>query len=202
MSDDGERDSKGASSYSTDMSRARHEIIDMIAKRVVKITQAKAEKPLTDLCEKLPSKSAEIRNLPFYGSTLEALKYQRDNYLVGTKYAEEQKLGRQLNPSSSFAPSVRMPYDVTALGNIQTIKLGSWFIPSPTVKNAALPIVVGLPGGALREPILNATVNAIPLAQPSLNQVVKNSMLQVMEDSYWRDVMKSRTNTYITHRDE
>lgn len=195
MSGDGESDiNRGGSSYVRDMSRARHEIIDMIAKRVVKITEAKAEKPLADLCEKLPSSRTEIRNLPFYGSTLEALKYQRDNYLVGTKFAEEKK--------KSDRPSIRMPYDGTALGSIQTVNLGSWFIPSPTVKNAVLPIILSLPSGTLREPILNATVNTIPLAQPSLNQVVKDSMLQVMEDPYWRDVMKSRTNTYITHRDD
>jgi hypothetical protein len=90
-----------------------------------------------------------------------------------------------------------MPYDATALGSIQLVHLGSWFIPSPTVKNALLPIVVSLPSGALREPILNATVNAIPLAQPLLDQAVKYSMLQFIKNPDWREVIKNRTRGYI-----
>jgi hypothetical protein len=181
--------------------RARGKLIDAFAKRIVNAATAKAEQPLQEVRKNLPSNSEEIRNLPFYNSTLDALKYQRDSYLVGTSYAETQRMPQEPEPAVAVQ-SNRIPYDVMALGSVQTIKLGSWFVPSPTVRDALMPIVVGLPSGVLREPILNATVNAIPLGQPSLNRVVKDSMLQFMDNPHWRKVMKSQTNTYISYPEE
>lgn len=202
MNDNEDAQEQTQSSHRKDgVSRARHEIIDLIAKRIVKIAEDKAEKPLADLCKKLPSNSNDIRNLPFFNPTLEAIMYQRDNYFIGTSYAGQRQSQRQGQFPLLISPA-EMKYDATALGSIQTIKLGSWFIPSSTVKIATIPLVVSLPSGVLREPILNATVNAIPLAQTSLNQVVKDSMLQVMKNPYWRDLIKSRTNTYMSNRDD
>eukprot|EP00980_Cylindrotheca_fusiformis_P007080 scaffold1482_cov120-Cylindrotheca_fusiformis.AAC.22 len=197
---DGQNAMSGRSIAKEGVRRARGQLIDAFAKRIANVATAKAEQPLQEVRKNLPNTPEQVRDLPFYDSTLNALKYQRDNYLVGELYAERRRRQRDKDP---FAPAAlnRMPYDARALGSVQTIKLGSWFIPSPTVRDALLPIVVGLPSGVLREPILNATVNAIPLAQPSLDRVVKYSLLQFMDDPQWREVMKSQTNTYISYRE-
>jgi hypothetical protein len=172
-------------------------IIELLAKRLVKTATEKAQKPIQQLRENLPSNPEEIRKLPFYDATLQTLQWQRDNYLVGTDYADQRKLERPLR----ISPIPRMPYDATALGSIQIVNLGSWFIPSPTVKDALLPIVVSLPSGALKEPITNAVANAVPLAQPQLDRVVKNSLKAFMQNPHWRQVIKNRTKGYIGRRD-
>jgi hypothetical protein len=180
--------------------RARSTFIDEFAKRILKAGMEKAEQPLQELRNNLPTDPKDIRELPFYNSTLDAVKYKRDTYLVGQEYAIQRKTQREANFSSSAL--MLIPYDATALGSLQTIKLGSWFIPSPTIKDVLLPVVLNLPSGVLREPIMSATVNAIPLGQPQLNTAVKDSLLAFMENPYWRQVMKSRTNTYITYPED
>jgi hypothetical protein len=177
---------------------ARQKIIELFAKRLVKNATEKAQKPIQQLCDNLPSDAQAIRKLPFYDSTLQAIQWQRDNYLVGKEYAERRTTRQGID-----SPSPRMPFDATALGNLQIVKLGSWFVPSTTVKDALLPIVISLPSGALREPILNTTVNAIPLAQPLVDRAVKNAMLEFMDNPHWRQVIKNQSNRYmVSSRDE
>lgn len=202
----GNEDSSQDAPSSTSMAkegvrRARGNLLDAFAKRIVDTATAKAAEPLQEVRNNLPSTAEQVRDLPFYNSTLNALKYQRDNYLVGTMHAERRRKQREADPLITAPLNHQITYDAMALGSVQTIKLGSWFVPSPTVRDALLPIVVRLPSGVLREPILNAAVNAIPLGQPSLNRVVKDSLLQFMDDPSWRKVMKSQTNTYISYRE-
>ena len=173
---------------------ARQDFIDLLARKFVENATKKAEKPLQQLCENLPSNTEEVRNLPFYNSTLRAIQWQRDNYLVGKYYANQRRSILDGDFSTGyFDTPIHMPYDATALGSVQIIKLGSWFIPSATIQNALLPIVVGLPSGALKETIVHTVANAIPLAQPPLDRAVKSSMLQFMENPHWRQVIKTRT---------
>ena len=173
----------------------RADIVDLFARRFVASATKKAQKPLQQLCENLPSDKETVRKLPLYNSTFEAVQWQRDNYLVGKEYADARKLERRKR--TRVEPPPTMPYDSTALGSMQIIRLGSWFIPSPTVKSALLPIVVSLPNGLLHDTILNATVNALPLAQPPLDRAVKYSMLQFMGNPHWREVIKHRTKGFI-----
>lgn len=173
---------------------ARQDIIELLARRYVERAAKKAEKPVQQFCENLPSDAQAIRNLPFYESTYQAIQWQRDNYLVGKDHADRRRFDRSL---SIDPPIHRMPFDATTLGSSQIVGLGTWFIPSTTVKNALLPIVVSLPSGALKEPIVNATVNAIPLAQPTVDAAVKYSMLNFIKNPDWREVIKNRTNRYI-----
>ena len=153
-----------------------------------------------------------MRDSELYQLALRSLLFQRDNYLVGKDYADQRNAQRrrqqQLHSSVPVQPSLplpfsRMPYDATALGCMQIGGLLQWFIPSPTVHRALLPIVVGLPTGALNEPILRAVANLIPLAQPYLNNVVKERILWFLKDEYWRGVIKNSTKGYIadTYRD-
>jgi hypothetical protein len=96
-----------------------------------------------------------------------------------------------------------MPFDSTALGNIQIVNLGASFIPSQTIKDALLPIVLNLPSGALKNTITDAVANAIPLAQPQLDRAVKDSLLSFMDNPEMRQMIKSRAGGLVmSGRDE
>lgn len=184
-------------------------------------TLESVEKAALDAVSELSSDStdtdadATMRNTELYQLALRSLLWQRDNYLVGREYADERGAERrklkqtqdahQVGPtSSSFElPFFRMPYDATALGNVQLVRLGSWFIPSQTVQRALLPIVVGLPTGPLNEPIKKATANLIPMSQNNLDNIVKSRVLWFLKDEHWRSVIKNSTEGYIanTYRD-
>jgi hypothetical protein len=149
-----------------------------------------------------------LRDTELYSLALRSLQWQRDNYLVGREYAEKrqnQRFGktefdetvREQSLELDVSPYV-IPFDKEALGNVQLTALGSWFIPSPTVQNALLPIVVDLPSGQLKEPILRATANLIPLSQGNLDRVVKDRLIWFLDNPYWRDVIKASTKGYIT----
>jgi hypothetical protein len=178
----------------------RHDLIDLFAKRLVKRINKKADKPLEQVKEHLPSTPEQVRALPFYDSALDALRFQRDNYLVGTGFA---KRGQKLRDRGIVNfPFFRMPFDSTALGNIQIIGVGASFIPSATIKDALLPIVVSLPSGVLKETITDAVANAIPLAHPQLDRAVKYSILTFMDNPEMRRMIKSRAGGYMISRDD
>ena len=213
----------------------RNDFIDMLANKVVKIINTNAEKPIQNaLDDHLPSDKESVRNLPFYNTTIDSIKYQRDNYLVGTNYATRKEKERQLEKEQSssttnrttrrFTPptvasvvtarlgvggirgglsssQVRMPRDATALGYIQIVNLSSWFIPSSTIKESLLPIVVSLPSGPLKETITNTVCNAIPLAQPSLDRAVKNAVLDFIDSPQMRQMVKNRTEKILKVND-
>lgn len=156
--------------------------------------------------------STTMRNTELYQLALRSLLWQRDNYLVGRDYADERSALRrkqkQLLQNHQLdtlvdLPFSRMPFDATALGNLQLVRLGSWFIPSPVVHRSLLPIVVGLPSGPLNEPILRATANLIPMSQNNLDNVMKSRILWFLKDERWRSVIKNSTKGYIanTYRD-
>jgi hypothetical protein len=160
----------------------------------------------------IPHDAPTMRNSELYQLALRSLLFQRDNYLVGKDYADlrntQRRRQQQLHSAVPFQSSLdlpfsRIPYDATGLGNLQIGGLLQWFIPSPTVHRALLPIVVGLPTGALNEPILRAVANLIPLAQPNLDNVVKGRLLWFLKDEHWRGVIKNSTKGYIanTYRD-
>jgi hypothetical protein len=165
------------------------------------------------LDEHLPTDSESVRTkLPFYESTVDLLKYQRDNYLLGNSYANKKQvyrdLAKQLFPrfgvvgAASAAGSPKMPHDATALGYIQIAKLGSWFVPSETIKEALLPIVISLPSGALKGTITSIVANAIPLAQPPLDNAMKNAVMGVIRDPQIRQMIKSRTQKILRSKDD
>jgi len=159
------------------------------------------------LDDHLPSTAEQVReNLPFYDSTLESLQQQRDTYLLGANCKKQQLEQEQQQASKRFVfplalgssqQSPKMPLDATALGYTQIVHIGSWFVPSKTIKESLLPIVLNLPSGALREPITLTVTNAIPLAQPPLDVAMKNAVMGVIRDPQIREVIKSRTQKIL-----
>jgi hypothetical protein len=218
----------------------RADLIDLLAAKVAKVVLKNADTPIQNVLDtNLPKDDVSVRALPFYQTTLDAIRFQRDQYIVGTNYAkqnekirkqrqqgqdedipvEEEEYHRQ-NRFQSLPPAfrrpfrggllkithanatlssntTRMPFDATALGYIQIVNIGQSFIPSPTIKNLLLPIVIDLPNGALREPIINVVANALPLAQPSLDRAVKYAILNVMDNPTMRQVIKNRTQRIL-----
>jgi len=117
----------------------RDDFIGILSDRVVNAINEHLDGPIIQqtLEEYLPFTTESVRtDLLFYDSTLEILKYQRDNYLIGTKYAERKQQHRQGQfPYNRFViGSPRMPNNATAFAYIELVKLGSWLIPSPTIK--------------------------------------------------------------------
>jgi hypothetical protein len=179
----------------------RQELIGLLANGFIEKGIAKAQEPLQQVLQSLPKDPATVRKLPFYTTTLSAIQYQRDAYLVGPDYAERRRHEKEdyLAPPPVLG---QMSYEAECLGSVQIANLGSWFLPSATVKEALLPIVVSLPSGALNETIVLGVVNAIPLAQPIVDQAVKSSVLEFIQNPYWRQVIKNRTKGFIGKRDD
>mmetsp|Transcript_28179 Transcript_28179/g.68531 ORF Transcript_28179/g.68531 Transcript_28179/m.68531 type:complete len:258 (+) Transcript_28179:128-901(+) len=213
----------------------RGDFMDILATKVTRILLKNADGPINDLLDQhLPNDTDEIREkLPFYESTVDLLKFQRDQYLVGPKYAKENEERRRRQKQQqqegggddvsereqehqqqqrfqppTLAPFRRpfniakrrgyntmttMPFDATALGHIQIVNICQSFIPSPTVKNLLLPILIDLPSGGLRDPIINTAANSLLLAQPLLDKAMISSIKNVLDNPNMRQVIKNRT---------
>ena len=91
----------------------------------------------------------------------------------------------------------RIPFSSTALGHVQLVNIGQWFLPSATMKGALLPIVVDLPLGGLYNVALTATVNSIPLGQPIVDRALKNALINFMSNPYWRQIIKNQSTKGI-----
>lgn len=161
--------------------------------------------------------SSSIRDRQFYKETYKLLQWQRDNYLVGQNYAEQRKIERQAakelessrgrTPFSvkSVAPSVKVqsfdpvqiPFDSTTLGHQQLVKLASWFIPTETVQQALVPLVVALPSGPLKQPILHGMVHLISTQQKNLDGVIKDQLTHFFTGDHSRKFVKHSANNYI-----
>lgn len=177
--------------------RMRDEIIDTLANQIIENLETHTSQLLDNEENQdntsFPKSPKEIRDIPFYNSIHNAVLWQRDNYFLGQEFANLRKNERR-SGIIQIAPGAS---SYTSLGDIQIAHLGSWFIPSPTVKNALQPFVIALPNDTLRDPIRNAISNAIPLAQPQLNSVAKSSLLRLMKESQTREIIKNYTRGFI-----
>ena len=169
------------------------------------------------LDQHLPSDKEAVREkLPFYDATIASVKHQRDVYLLGDAHKQKDQLDVPNNndriakrfvfplgaTSRSSQNTPKMPLDATALGYTQIVNLGSWFVPSATIKESLLPIVVGLPSNSLRDTITSTVTNAIPLAQPPLDAAMKNAVMGVIQDPQIREMIKSRTQKILRTDDD
>jgi len=190
----------------------RNDLIDILADKAVDgiNDNLDPEGPVIQqrLEKYLPMDKESVRTkLPFYESSIDAIKYQRDSYVLGNLYANKKELHRdrvkRLFPPSLqvSAGSPKMPYNATALGYIHLVNLGSWFVPSETVREALLPLVVALPSGILKDTITSTVANAIPLAQPPLDDAMKNAVMRVIQDPQIRQMIKSRTQKILRTKD-
>mmetsp|Transcript_25218 Transcript_25218/g.38818 ORF Transcript_25218/g.38818 Transcript_25218/m.38818 type:complete len:295 (+) Transcript_25218:82-966(+) len=91
----------------------------------------------------------------------------------------------------------KIPYDPTALGNIQLQRLGTWFIPSPTVFHVFQPMAVQLPKGPLYGAAFRGMSNLIPMQQAQMDQVMKTNLIWLLNNDEWKDIFKRTTNTHL-----
>lgn len=146
----------------------------------------------------LPKDSESIRKSPIYQPILKAAQWQRDNYLMGEKYADRRKAEREVRPNLFYMPRINwIQSDPTALGNVQLAHLGSQFIPSKTVKQALMPIVLEQPRGNLYQPALRGLVGLIDTQQANLDALVRRSVLDLLEQERLKKIVMTSTKGYI-----
>jgi hypothetical protein len=148
----------------------------------------------------IPQDRAELRETKLYKSTYELIQWQRDNYLVGFEYANWMKRHRVKYPDRM----IEVPYDKSALGHQQIAGLAASFIPTDTVRQALLPIVVDLPDKVLFPIARDATVSLIASQQANLDSIIKSSLISLLKNEQNREAIKNSTQGYIaatTYRD-
>jgi hypothetical protein len=79
----------------------------------------------------------------------------------------------------------------------------AWFIPTDTVRQALLPIVVDLPDKVLFPIARDATVSLIASQQANLDSIIKTSLISLLKNEQNREAIKNSTQGYIstTYRD-
>jgi hypothetical protein len=138
-----------------------------------------------------------VRTTPLYNIIRRDVEWQRDNYLIGQKYADRRKKERANDTFYTKLLGSRNIFslipntDVHALGLIQITDLAPSFISSRIVYNSARPLVSALPYGVLREPVYQATTTLIPASQKTLDDVVKASLIQVFHDDQFKELIRS-----------
>jgi hypothetical protein len=155
--------------------------------------------PAFKIDDYIPQDRAELRETKLFKSTYEVLQWQRDNYLVGFEYANWMKKHRIKYPDRVMD----VPYDKTAFGHQQIAGLLAWFIPTDTVRQALLPIVVDLPDKVLFPIARDATVSLIASQQANLDSIIKTSLISLLKNEQNREAIKNSTQGYIstTYRD-
>ncbi|GKY91141.1 hypothetical protein MPSEU_000086900 [Mayamaea pseudoterrestris] len=147
----------------------------------------------------------ELRESWFFTETYKQALWQRDAYFIGPEYANWSRRRRQREQSSDTrsvkAYLTLMPYD-DSLASQQLAKIAADFIPTETVKQALLPIVLALPKGALYGTTQTALVDIIRSQQSTLDQVVKNSLIYFLDDPTNRQNIKNTTKGFISQFDK
>ncbi len=138
-----------------------------------------------------------MRDTKFYQETLKLLQWQRDNYMVGQDFAERRQIERQ-----SAAPTIAQDNvsidQAAAMQSQQLVNLAAWFIPTQTVQQALVPLVISLPSGLLKEPITTGFVNLISEQQQNLDDVFKENLTYFFMGDHWREFVKDSASRYIT----
>ncbi len=137
--------------------------------------------------------------------------------MVGQDFAERRQIERQsaaptiaqdnvsidqaaAMQSQQFLPpnANQIPFDATTLGHQQLVNLAAWFIPTQTVQQALVPLVISLPSGLLKEPITTGFVNLISEQQQNLDDVFKENLTYFFMGDHWREFVKDSASRYIT----
>lgn len=155
--------------------------------------------------------AAALREDNVYGTILNSLRQQRDQYLTGKSYAEaqiqrrgiEDRLQRDLGNDVEI--TVPVPVDIwsktelPSLCEVQLTGLARYYIPSQITIDALRPTVLWLPSrdGPLTQPCKRAVTNLIPMGQPSLDAVMRSNILWILQDKGWRSYVKERTRGLV-----
>ena len=138
------------------------------------------------------------RGSPAYKAILQSSQWQRDNYFMGSKYADQRRRERERRPLQVKLPRVGyVRSDPHALGLAQISRLGASFIPSDTVKQALMPIVLQQPRGALYQPALRGIISLIDSQQATVDALVRSNVLHLLEQERLRKVVANSTKGYI-----
>ncbi len=168
-------------------------------------------------------KEFNIREMKLYQNLLGSVKYQRDAYLMGENYAEDNRLRRAASDDMGTKKTLAFPFGPININKLTTYqqhlerqptlpeittastqltKLAQWFVPSPVMHNALLPIVLWTispppENGPLRIQAVRASSDLIPLSQPLLDKAMKNSVVWVLTNSNWRESIKGSTRGMV-----
>ena len=154
----------------------------------------------------IPADPHELRKTSLYKNTYKLIQWQRDNYLVGSEYAEWRRRERLRGGGGETEPPPRdvssyqgeIIFDADALGHKQVGRLAADFVPSDTVRKALLPIVVTLPMSALYGPSQAALVRLILGQQDTLDHLLKYQLMQFLGNPRNRAAIKNSTKGYIS----
>ena len=152
----------------------------------------------------IPQDGKEIQKTPIYKSAYRLIQWQRDNYLVGTEYANWRQEQRQ--KERPLTTSQEIPLDPTALGLPQLVRVASNYIPTTTP--LVVPLVSPLfSGPALYPTIVNSVVSVIQGQQRNLDNLVVWQLVQFLKNPQYRIAMKNSTQgflatTYRSQNDE
>lgn len=190
-------------SESDDSSRSPldEETVKRVRKRVDEALRKRAKEQAhsvtLDISKFLPHDPQELKEQHFYQATYRLLQYQRDSYLVGKHYADWRQQERKDARATLHSD---LPHDPEALGHAQLAKLAKDFIPSTTVRNAALPLVVDLPVKVILQPATTGLVNLILGQQERLDHIVKEQLTGILMNPNVRLAIKNSTNRFISTR--
>ncbi|CAB9520538.1 expressed unknown protein [Seminavis robusta] len=139
------------------------------------------------------------RGSPVYNTILQATQWQRDNYLMGQQYADKRQREREIRPNRVFLPRIGygVRVDPNGMGLVQLSNLGASFIPSPTVKQALMPIVLQQPTTSLYQPALRGMVSLIDSQQANADMLVRQSVLDILEQERLKKLVMQSTKGYI-----
>lgn len=123
---------------------------------------------------------------------------------IGTEYANKRQKLRDARPDQVFLPrlnhNVKIDPSTASMGYTQIVHLGSWFIPSDTVKQALMPIVLDQPRGALYPTFLRGFVTLIDSQQATVDALLKSTILDMLEQERVRKMVMNSTKGYITDK--
>mmetsp|Transcript_38664 Transcript_38664/g.57484 ORF Transcript_38664/g.57484 Transcript_38664/m.57484 type:complete len:229 (-) Transcript_38664:707-1393(-) len=161
----------------------------------VDTTRPIVDGPHTTTSATSSTKEGTLEDTPLYNSIRKAVKWQRDNYLVGRQFADERRKERKAEEDMGIVGAGVLPsslgFDETALGNPQLRSIGAWYITSSSLYDVALPFVLTLPMGPLYTPALRASVDLIPMGQQPLDNVTKQSVIDVLGNENIKGFVKS-----------
>jgi hypothetical protein len=159
----------------------------------------------------IPKDRESLRETALFREAYKGIQWQRDNYVVGREYANWQRKersrrlygddadgggGRRRHRTApqSYAAADEIPYDETALAHAQLARLAAPFLVSGTVRTALLgPVVVPAIGGPLYPVARHGLVSLIESQRDNLHSVLKDQILQFLNDPENRASIKNST---------
>jgi hypothetical protein len=149
----------------------------------------------------IPKDSQALRATPLYKTIYKLVQYQRDDYLVGSEYAQWRRLYRDTQPpDQQLTADDDLPANTKALSVQQLVPITSNFIVSPTMHTTALPWVTGAlayPRGALYPIAVDSLVWLGLSQQTYLDKLMKDQLLSMLKSPTYRHQIKSSTQGYM-----